>query len=127
MRPNLQRPCPQIADPDGELNETINQLISGHYFLVRRFRDDMWQVAPAGNRMGEAETWPNSSLFRLRGAKMPFASLIRFVYFDCIRFCGDAPVNAFAMPRSNSHLNLTQWGDTKSSMRPGVSCMRTSI
>ena len=54
MRPNLQRPCPQIADPDGELNETINQLISGHYFLVRHFRDDMLQGAPAGNRMGEA-------------------------------------------------------------------------
>src|ERR1700688_2320595 len=127
MRPNLQRPCPQIADPDGELNETINQLISGHYFPVRRFRDDMLHAAPGGNRTGEAETWPNSSHFRLRRAKMPFASLIRFVYFDCIRFFGDAPVNAFAIPRSNSHLNLTQCGDTKPSMRPGVSCMRTSI
>jgi hypothetical protein len=90
MRPNLQRPCLQIADRDGELNETINQLISSHYFLVRRFRDDMLQAAPAGNRIGEAESWPNSSLFRLRGAKMPFASLNRFVYFGCIRFCGDA-------------------------------------
>ena len=128
MRPNLQRPCPQIADPDGELNETINQLISGHYFLVRHFRDDIcrrWHAQGTG--WERPESWPNSSLFRLRGAKMPFASLIRFVYFDCIRFFGDAPVNAFAMPRSNSHLNLTQCGDTKPSMRPGVSCMRTSI
>ena len=92
MRPNLQRPRPQIADPDRELNETINQLISGHYFLVRHFRDDMLQVGLAGNRMGGAETWPNSCVFRLRGAKMPFASLIRFVYFGYIRFFGDAPV-----------------------------------
>jgi hypothetical protein len=28
----------------------------------------------------------------LRGAKMPFASLIRFVYFGYIRFFGNAPV-----------------------------------
>lgn len=92
MRPNLQRSCLQIADPDGELNETINQLISGHYFPVRRFHNDMLRAARAGNRTGEAESWPNSSVFRLRRAKMPFASLIRFVYFDGIRFFGDAPV-----------------------------------
>ena len=90
MRPNLRCSRPPNSRPRWGLDETINQLISGHYFLVRRFRDDMLQAVPAGNRMGEAKTWPNSSLFRLRGAKMPLASLIRFVYFDCIRFCGDA-------------------------------------
>jgi hypothetical protein len=119
--------APPIADPGGDLNATINRLITRHYFLVGVLQLTVAEKPPWELDARGGQRWRKLRIF---AGFLPEQNRVRqrrpVCVFWGIRSIGEEQVSAIAARRWNCHLNLTNCGDTKSSMRRDVARLSTS-
>jgi hypothetical protein len=123
MRPNLRRSPRQRGTRDDKLNLRANHLIQRYYFHIILFRNWLLQEK-LPHRYMLLRTSRYLVIFDFAGRKMPFACVSRFGYLADSQCSGDGRAAQLRAVAQVCHLNLTHCGDTKSSMRRDVSCMR---